>query len=259
MEDSMKITDAPIHASLAATDLARARAWYADKLGWEPSAEPPGTLVYELLDSAFTLFETPRAGTAQNTVLTWNTGDVSSDVARLRARGVVFEDYDFGEIKTVDGIMSDPSGGQSAWFKDSEGNIISIVSAPDDPRPPSLSATLAAADLGRAKAFYADSLGFQPMFEFEGEVLGYQSGNSTFIVYRTTFAGTARNTVAVWRLKGIVDEVARLRERGIEFEDYDFGADGATVAGILSDEDGPVNAWFTDSEGNILAIAEDRT
>lgn len=255
----MQITDAPIHASLAATDLARARAWYRDKLGWEPSTEPPGTLVYELLGSAFTLFETPHAGTAQNTVLTWSTASVPAEVARLRARGVVFEDYDFGEIKTVDGIMTDPSGGQNAWFKDSEGNIVSIVSSPDDPRPPSLSATLAAADLGRAKAFYADALGFQPMFELADVVLGYQSGPSTFIVYQTTFAGTAKNTVAVWRLKGIVDEVARLRERGVEFEDYDFGPDGATVAGVLSDQDGPVNAWFTDSEGNILAIAEDRS
>ena len=254
----MQITDAPIHASLAATDLARARAWYADKLGWEPTAEPPGTLVYEVMGAAFTVFETPHAGTAQNTVMTWNTGDVSSEVARLRAKGIVFEDYDFGEIKTVDGIMTDPSGGQNAWFKDSEGNIISIVSSPDDQRPPTLSATLAAADLGRAKAYYGEKLGFEPMFELEGIVLGYQSGASTFIVYQTTFAGTAKNTVAVWRLKGIVDEVARLRARGVEFEDYDFGSDGATVAGVLSDEEGPVNAWFTDSEGNILAIAEDR-
>ena len=48
-----------------------------------------------------------------------------------------------------------------------------------------------------------------------------------------------------------------LRDRGVAFEDYDFG-DEATIGGILSDADGPVNAWFTDSEGNSLAIAEDR-
>src|SRR4026209_931722 len=100
----MQITDAPIHASLAVSDLARARAWYADKLGWEPTKEPPGTCVYELFGSAFTLFETPMAGTAQNTVMTWNVPDVSTEVARLRDAGVVFEDYDFGEIKTVDGV-----------------------------------------------------------------------------------------------------------------------------------------------------------
>jgi catechol 2,3-dioxygenase-like lactoylglutathione lyase family enzyme len=154
--------------------------------------------------------------------------------------------------------MADPDGGKTAWFKDSEDNIIALTSSPQDQRPTSLGAMLAASDLARAKAWYAEKLGFEPMFELEGVVVGYQSGNSTFSVYQTDFAGTAKNTVAVWRLKGIVDEVARLRERGVVFEDYDFGDGDVTVAGILSDQDGPVNAWLTDSEGNILAIAEDR-
>jgi predicted enzyme related to lactoylglutathione lyase len=254
----MNITDAPIHASLAAADLARAKAWYADKLGWEPTIEPPGVLVYEELGAAFTLFETPFAGTAKNTVLTWNPHDVPDEVARLRARGVVFEEYDFGTFKTIDGIMTDPGGGKSAWFKDSEGNIIALVHDADDPRSPTLTATIAASDLARAKAFYGDRLGYEPMAEEAGVFLAYQSGGSSFLVYQTTFAGTAKNTVAVWRLKGLVDEVARLRERGVVFEDYDFGPEGATVAGVLSDEGGPVNAWFKDSEGNILAVAEDR-
>ena len=125
----MQITEAPIHASLAAADLERARGWYADKLGWEPSVEAPGTLVYEVLGSAFTLFETPHAGSAKNTVMTWNVPDVSTEVARLRERGVDFEDYDFGEYKTVDGVMADPDGGKTAWFKDSEDNIIALTSS----------------------------------------------------------------------------------------------------------------------------------
>lgn len=254
----MRITEAPIHASLAATDLARAKAWYADKLGWQPTVEPPGTLVYEPFGSAFTLFETPHAGTAKNTVMSWNVPDAAAEIARLRGRGVVFEEYDFGDFKTVDGVMSDPDGGKTAWFTDSEGNIVSITSSPNDPRPQSLSAMLAAADLGRARAWYADTLGFQPMFELEGVIAGYQSGSSSFSLYQTSYAGTAKNTVGVWRLKGLVDEVARLRERGVVFEDYDFGDGDVTVAGILSDADGPLNAWFTDSEGNILAITEDR-
>jgi catechol 2,3-dioxygenase-like lactoylglutathione lyase family enzyme len=254
----MQITDAPVHASLAVVDLARARAWYADKLGWEPSLEPPGTLVYEVIGSSFTLFETPNAGTAKNTVMAWTVADVGAEVARLRRRGVEFEEYDFGDFRTVDGIMTDPDGGQAAWFKDSEGNIISLMRSPGDTRPASLSPMLAAADLGRAKAWYAEALGFQPMFEIEGVVVGYQSGPTTFSVYQTSFAGTAKNTVAAWRLVGIVDEVARLRERGVEFEDYDFGDGDVTVAGILSDEIGPLNAWFRDSEGNSLVLIEDR-
>ena len=254
----MQITEAPVHASLAAVDLARARDWYADKLGWEPAIEEPGLLVYEALGSTFTLFETPNAGTAKNTVMTWNVPDAAAEVARLRDRGVAFEDYDFGEYRTIDGIMTDPEGGKAAWFRDSEGNIISLTSSPRDTRPPSLTPMLAAADLGRAKAWYADVLGFEPMFELEGVVIGFPSGSTTFSIYQTTFAGTAKNTVAAWRLTGLVDEVARLRERGVEFEEYDFGDGQATVAGILSDEDGPVNAWFRDSEGNSLVLIEDR-
>jgi predicted enzyme related to lactoylglutathione lyase len=258
VEDEMRISEAPIHASLAASDLARAKAWYADKLGWQPTVEPPGALVYEPFGSAFTLFETPHAGSARNTVMTWNVPDAAAEVARLRGRGVVFEEYDFGEIKTVDGVMADPDGGRSAWFTDSEANIIGMTSSPQDQRPQSLAASIAAADLGRAKAWYAEKLGFTPMFEMAGIVAGYQSGSSTFSLYQTSYAGTAKNTVGVWRLKGLVDEVARLRDRGVVFEDYDFGEGDVTVAGIMSDADGPVNAWFTDSEGNVLAIAEDR-
>ncbi|MFL5671848.1 MAG: VOC family protein, partial [Chloroflexota bacterium] len=123
----MAITDAPIHATLAVADLDKSRDWYAEKLGWEPAREVPGTLIYQVGDSFFTLFTTPNAGTAKNTVMNWNVDDLSSVVAELKGRGLRFEDYDFGEFKTVDGIMTDPGGGSSAWFKDSEGNIIAIV------------------------------------------------------------------------------------------------------------------------------------
>jgi catechol 2,3-dioxygenase-like lactoylglutathione lyase family enzyme len=255
------ITDAPIHPSLAVSDLARSRAWYADKLGWEPTIEPPGALVYELApDAAFTLYETPFAGTAENTVMNWSVADTKAEVARLRGRGVTFEDYDFAAVKTVDGVMTDPEGGQNAWFKDPDGNIIAVLSAPPG-RPeaadaPVISAMLAASDLGRATAWYRDKLGFEPIFEFEGVLAGYRSGKTAFSVYQTQFAGTAKNTVAVWRMRGIRDEVARLRGRGVVFEDYDFGDDGKTVDGILSEGGADINAWFTDSEGNILALAE---
>ena len=107
----MAITDAPIHPSLAVRDLERARAWYADKLGWEPARDFPGLLVYEVGDSYFTLFTTTYAGTAKNTVMNWNVRDLSAEMGRLRDGGVTFEEYDFGEVKTVDGVMADPVGG----------------------------------------------------------------------------------------------------------------------------------------------------
>jgi len=253
------ITDAPIHPSLASADLAKARAWYSDKLGWEPTLEPPGVLVYELggADSAFTIFETPFAGTAKNTVMNWVVPDVRAEVGRLRARGVTFEEYDFGDFKTVDGIMETPDGFANAWFKDGDGNIVGVVSDSGAPAGGAVSTMLAAADLDRAKAWYAAKLGFEPFNEMPGQVLSYRSGGARFEVYKTEFAGSARNTVAVWRLAGIRDEVGRLRARGVTFEDYDFGPEGRTVGGILAEGETDLNAWFVDSEGNILALAED--
>ena len=112
-------------------------------------------------------------------------------------------------------------------------------------------------DIDRAKAWYAAKLGFEPFNEMPGQVLSYRSGGARFEVYKTEFAGSARNTVAVWRLAGIRDEVGRLRARGVTFEDYDFGPEGRTVGGILAEGETDLNAWFVDSEGNILALAED--
>jgi len=256
------ITHAPFHPSLAVADLAKARAWYSDRLGWDPILEPPGTAVYQVGESSFTLYESEFAGTAKNTVMNWSVNDVRTEIKLLRERGVTFEEYDFGEVKTVDGVMTDPSGGLSAWFKDLDGNIVGVISAGVDGPPlepgAEISAMIAAADLERAQQFYEYTLGFEPTFTMAGVLASYESGPSAFTVYKTEFAGTAKNTIGVWRLQGIRDEVARLRGGGVVFEEYDFGDAGRTVGGIMSDAGGDVNAWFKDSEGNILALAEDR-
>ncbi|HUQ43602.1 MAG TPA: VOC family protein [Candidatus Limnocylindria bacterium] len=255
------LTDAPYHPSLAVTDLAKSRTWYADKVGWEPTVEPPGTLVYEVAPtSAFTLYESEFAGTAKNTVMNWVVEDVQAEVARLRENGVEFENYDFGEYKTVDGIMGNDEYGYNAWCKDPDGNIVGVISpAPNSgDHGPAIAGMIATVDLDRAVAWFRDKLGFEPAFVYEGVVANYKSGDTAFSVYKTEFAGTAKNTVGVWRLSGIRDEVARLRGNGVEFLQYDFGDEGKTVGGIISDAQGDVNAWFADGDGNIFAIAEDR-
>ncbi len=257
----MPITDASVHATLAVADLDKARAWYADKLGWEPLSisEVEGTLIYKVGDSYFTLYPTEFAGTAKNTVMNWNVDDLRGEMARLSGRGLTFEDYDFGEIRTEDGIMSDPAGGLTAWFKDLDGNTVGVLQAPPGQGSGhTLSVMLAGSDMARAKAWYSEKLGFEPAAEFGDFVMDYVSGDTSFNIYKTEFAGTAKNTVAIWRMKDIRAEVARLRERGVAFEDYDFGEGGKTVDGIMTDDQGDANAWFTDSEGNILALAEDR-
>ena len=251
------LKDVPIHPSLATKDLAQARSFYADKVGWEPALEPPGTLVYQVGQSFFTVYESEYAGTAKNTVMNWVVPDLRAQVARLRERGVKFEEYDFGDFKTVDGIMDTPDGNANAWFKDVDGNIVGVIQDPSVADAGAVATMIAAADLARAKAWYAGKLGFEPVQEFEGFVMDYKSGDSRFNVYKTEFAGTAKNTIGVWRLQGIRDEVARLRGRGVVFEEYDFGDEGKTVGGIISNDEGDQSAWFKDSEGNIFAITED--
>jgi catechol 2,3-dioxygenase-like lactoylglutathione lyase family enzyme len=114
---------------------------------------------------------------------------------------------------------------------------------------------LAASNLERARAWYAEKLGLEPYRAYEGELLVYRSGQTHLSVYRTPSAGTAKNTVAEWHVDDLRAEVAALRARGVVFEEYDFGS-SRTVDGILADSDGSLNAWFTDSEGNILGLVE---
>jgi hypothetical protein len=70
------------------------------------------------------VYETPFAGTSKASQAFWSVEDVPTEVAELKKRGVVFEEYDFPGVKTVDGMLPDKS---AAWFKDSEGNIMAII------------------------------------------------------------------------------------------------------------------------------------
>jgi catechol 2,3-dioxygenase-like lactoylglutathione lyase family enzyme len=250
------LRDYPLHPSLASSDIPRARAWYADKLGWEPSREWPELLVYDIGSSRFTVFETPSAHTAKNTVMAWLVKDVPAEVARLRGRGVGFESYDAGEIKTVDGVMTDDRGNHTAWFKDADDNIVQILNGPEIPAADVVVAMIASADLDRSMPWYAEKLGLEPRQAVEGVVITYESGGSAFNVYKTEFAGTAKNTVAGFRVPDLRAEMADLRGRGVVFEDYDLG-EIKTVDGVMTDEEGGLAAWFADPDGNILVIVED--
>lgn len=56
----------------------------------------------------------------------WVVEDLEAEVAELRGRGVAFEEYDGPGLRTVDGIATTPAG-KGAWFKDSEGNVLTIT------------------------------------------------------------------------------------------------------------------------------------
>ena len=247
------LKDYDLHATLASTDVDRAKQWYADKLGWKPARELEGYARYDFGPSAFVVYESPSAGTAKNTVLFWLVDSVPAEVKRLRDRGLTFEDYDFGEYRTVDGVMTDPNGNHTAWFKDADGNIISIIDAAESTEKDVVGPMIASSDLDRSKRWYAKVGGYEPLWEVDGQVLGYRSGKTTFNVYKTDFAGTARNTVAGFGPPDIRAEMADLRARGVTFDEYDMG-NARTVDGLLVDTDGTTNAWFKDPDGNVLGL-----
>jgi catechol 2,3-dioxygenase-like lactoylglutathione lyase family enzyme len=117
----------PVSVRAAALDLDRARKWYEDKLGLVPDQSDPGGHWYRFGGETWLyLYGTASAGTAKNTIAGWAVKDIVGVMAGLRARGVTFEDYDFGEMKTVDGLI-DFGAARAAWFKDSEGNTYELT------------------------------------------------------------------------------------------------------------------------------------
>lgn len=117
------------HATLPASDLDRAKNWYADKLGLKPSEEGDVGAYYDVGSSRFLLYPSQFAGTNQATAASFEVDDIEAAVAELRQNGVTFEEYDIPGVKTENGIATFEAMGrtvQSAWFKDSEGNILAI-------------------------------------------------------------------------------------------------------------------------------------
>ena len=130
----MTLGSYPLTPRLPAADIERAREWYEAKLGLTPehSEDIEQGLWYLTGGGWFYLYPTPSAGTAQNTAAGWTVSDLEAVVTELQLRGVTFEDYDFGEMKTVNGVLNTPGGYKAAWFKDSEGNSLELSETPSE-------------------------------------------------------------------------------------------------------------------------------
>ena len=119
-------------------------------------------------------------------------------------------------------------------------------------------ANIPAADLKRARDFYADATGLTPTREIEGVALAYRTdGGTTFNIYETSYAGQAGHTIAQWHVDDIEAEVRDLKAKGVAFEVYE-DMPGVTWNGeIASMGDMGRAAWFKDSEGNIMCIDQE--
>jgi catechol 2,3-dioxygenase-like lactoylglutathione lyase family enzyme len=127
------LKDGRVAARLPVQDLERARAFYSDKLDLEPVEQRDGGLRYLGAAGEFALFESAGSASGDHTQMAWEVDDIEFTIRELRARGVVFEEYDLPGLKTVDGIAdvegnypSKGVGERGAWFRDSEGNMLAI-------------------------------------------------------------------------------------------------------------------------------------
>ena len=121
------LQSAPLYAYIPAKDVARARRFYEEKLGLQPARQIAGGVVYEFgKGTACFLYPTPNAGTSRASQAYWQVDDIEREVAELKKRGVVFEEYDMPALKT-DSCIYAGGGTKAAWFKDSEGNFLALV------------------------------------------------------------------------------------------------------------------------------------
>jgi len=127
------LKNARVATRLPAKDLARARRFYAEKLGLEPVEERPGGLRYRAAGGEFVLYASAGESSGAFTQMAFEVDDVEAVVAELRRRGVVFEEVDLPGLRTVDGIAdiegnypSKGTGERGGWFRDSEGNLLGV-------------------------------------------------------------------------------------------------------------------------------------
>jgi len=115
-----------VYTTLPASDLGRAKRFYSEKLGLNPERELPAGVFYLCGETRFFVYPTEGKPSGTHTQMDLRTTDIEATVAELKARGVVFEEYDMPGIKTISSVATFGKD-KVAWFKDSEGNLLSIA------------------------------------------------------------------------------------------------------------------------------------
>ncbi len=119
------LSTAPIRAYIPASNVARARKFYEEFIGLKPKESYAGGVIYECGGAEVFLYPTPNAGTSKASQAFWSVADVEAEVTELKARGVKFEEYDMPAMKMKNSIAT-AGGAKTAWFRDTEGNIMAI-------------------------------------------------------------------------------------------------------------------------------------
>lgn len=115
-----------IVAFAATTDVQRARAFYRDVLGLRLVSEDRFALVFDAAGTMLRVTPVRELTPASYTVLGWAVADIGTKVRELAEAGVKFERYSFLEDQDPNGVWTAPGGARVAWFKDPDGNLLSV-------------------------------------------------------------------------------------------------------------------------------------
>ena len=114
-----------IIAFVPTTNFKKSRVFYETVLGLRFVSDDGFALVFDASGTMLRIAKVPEFTPAQFTILGWQVTDITKIVSGLKTKGVKFENYSLKDQK-ADGVWSAPGGAKVAWFKDPEGNILSI-------------------------------------------------------------------------------------------------------------------------------------
>ena len=116
--------------------------------------------------------------------------------------------------------------------------------------------TLPAVDLKRARKFYEEKLGMKVVKEDPSPGIMLQAGKGTMLYVYQRGPTKADHTVAGFNVDNVEAEVKELKQKGVKFEEYDIPSMGIKTVNGIATMGNMKSAWFKDTEGNILSIAQ---
>jgi catechol 2,3-dioxygenase-like lactoylglutathione lyase family enzyme len=123
------LSSSPVIAFVATKDPAKAKAFYQDVLKLKLTAEEPFALVFDANGTMLRVSKVKELTVASYTVLGWKVTDIGAAMKELTGRGVMFEKYK-GFPQDEAGVCIFPDGTKVAWFKDPDGNTLSVTQFP---------------------------------------------------------------------------------------------------------------------------------
>ncbi len=125
------LSNSKLQTIILTSRLDKAEKFYTDVLGLAIKNRSDGALVFDVNGSDLRVSPVPSTTPTEHTVLGFSVPDVSDVVVALSGRGIVFERFD-GFPHGPDGILTTPDGAKVVWFRDPDGNLLSVVQFPQN-------------------------------------------------------------------------------------------------------------------------------